>query len=140
LAKRDIKERVNVSPQELQQIVRGEIRQEIYSGPLPRPEDLGRYNEICPGAADRIITVFEKQSEHRRGLEEKVVTSNIRNERLGQKLAFTLALVVICSGVYLLATGKNVIGLTTTLTPLAVLTGVFFGAKGRNRKELTSKK
>jgi uncharacterized membrane protein len=95
LAKRDIKERVNVSPQELQQIVRGEIRQEIYSGPLPRPEDLGRYNEICPGAADRIITVFEKQSEHRRGLEEKVVTSNIRNERLGQKLAFTLALVVI---------------------------------------------
>ena len=140
MAKREVKERVNVSPQELQQIIKREIRQEIYSGPLPHPEHLGKYDEICPGAADRIITVFEKQSEHRRGLEEKVVTSNIRNERLGQKLAFTLALLVIGSGVYLLATGKNALGLTATLSPLAVLTGVFFGAKGRNRKELASKK
>lgn len=36
------------------------IRGEMYSGPIPPPEALARYEEIQPGAADRIIKMAEK--------------------------------------------------------------------------------
>jgi uncharacterized membrane protein len=32
-----------------------------FSGPLPPPEALAKYNDILPGAADRIITMAEHQ-------------------------------------------------------------------------------
>lgn len=33
-------------------------------GPIPTPDFLRQYNEICPGAADRIITMAEKEQQH----------------------------------------------------------------------------
>lgn len=62
-------------PPELDQIVRGiaqirvteEIsRVEAFSGPLPPPEVLRGYNDVLPGAAERIFTMAEAQAEHRR--------------------------------------------------------------------------
>lgn len=38
---------------------KAEVRQEIYQGPLPKAEELEKYNLVCPGAADRIITMAE---------------------------------------------------------------------------------
>ena len=32
-----------------------------FSGPLPRPEDLAKYDQIVPGAAARIIQMAEKK-------------------------------------------------------------------------------
>ena len=37
------------------------MRSEMYSGPIPPPEALARYEEIQPGAADRILKMAEKQ-------------------------------------------------------------------------------
>ena len=34
----------------------------IYSGPLPPPQMLKEYEGICPGAADRIISLAEKRT------------------------------------------------------------------------------
>lgn len=52
----------------------------IWSGPLPPPESFGRYEEILPGAADRILTMAEDQSRHRRQME----TASLRGkQRLG---------------------------------------------------------
>lgn len=33
----------------------------FHQGPLPSPESLFRYEQICPGAADRIIEMAEKE-------------------------------------------------------------------------------
>ena len=35
-----------------------QIRQESYRGPLPKPEHLKAYDEICPGAAKDILNEF----------------------------------------------------------------------------------
>jgi uncharacterized membrane protein len=40
-----------------------------YSGPLPPPEELKGYEEVLPGAAERIVAAFEKESNHRREIE-----------------------------------------------------------------------
>ena len=36
-----------------------------FSGPLPSPEDLKKYNEVLPGAADRIVALAEKEQQIR---------------------------------------------------------------------------
>ena len=41
-----------------------------FSGPLPPPNVLSAYEDLLPGAADRIITMAEKQLEHRMYLEK----------------------------------------------------------------------
>lgn len=41
------------------------MEQKMYSGPLPPAEEIEAYERVCPGAADRIITMTEKSLEHR---------------------------------------------------------------------------
>lgn len=36
-----------------------------FSGPLPPPQILGQYDEVLPGAAERILRMAEKQQDHR---------------------------------------------------------------------------
>lgn len=48
-----------------------------YSGPLPKPEDLAKYEQVLSGSADRIIRMAERQAEHRQKLEKVVVESNV---------------------------------------------------------------
>lgn len=54
-----------------------------FAGPLPPPEALERYNQILPGAAERIIVMAESQHAHRLELEKHVITSNVGAQKLG---------------------------------------------------------
>ena len=47
------------------------IAQQHYSGPIPPPEYLAKYNEIHPGLAERIIIMAESESVHRRKIENR---------------------------------------------------------------------
>jgi len=74
----------------------------VYSGPLPTPQDFGKYDEILPGAAERILTMAENQSKHRQKIEVKIVKSNITNEKIGLIFGLIVALsmfsaVVLCA-------------------------------------------
>ena len=62
--------------------------------------------EAVPDAAERILVMAEKQAEHRRALESKVVRSNIFNQTLGQIFAFILGLIAIGGAIYLIGTAK----------------------------------
>lgn len=73
-----------------------------YSGPLPPPELLARYDDVCSGGAERIFRQFEKQSEHRQAMERQVLNAEQDRQRadaatvrLGQVFAF---LIVIAFG------------------------------------------
>ena len=65
---------------------------EITAGPIPSPQVLQQYNQVMPDAAERIVRMAEKQSDHRIDLERKVVDSNIIKSYLGMILAATIAL------------------------------------------------
>ena len=65
---------------------------EISSGPIPPPQVLQQYNNVVSDAAERIIRMAEKQSEHRIDLERKVVDSNINKSYIGMVLATAIAL------------------------------------------------
>lgn len=107
-----------------------------FSGPIPPPEMLRKYEEICPGSADRIIAMAENQSRHRQDLESKVVTSNCSNERLGMIFGFIVCVLAISVGAYLILHGKNTSGLVAIITAIAGPAGVFIWGKSRQKREL----
>ncbi len=80
---------------------------EQYQGPIPPPKFLSAYEEICPGLADRIIIMAEKEQTHRQDMEDKDLNASVemaRKEyseaRLGQVFALIIGLAVVGAGTY----------------------------------------
>ena len=110
-----------------------------FSGPLPLPSLLAKYNEVIPNGAERIMVMAEKQSEHREQLERRVVDGNVANQTRGSWFAFIIVLVALVEGFYLILQGKNSSGLATIIGSLVALVSVFFYAKYDQRKERAEK-
>src|ERR1700685_4362438 len=104
-------------------------RQYSFSGPLPPPETLEKYNQVLPGAAERILAMAEQQSRHRQSIETTVVNSNAFVQKLGPLLGFVLGMTAVVGGIILILKGKDGYGLASILTPLAGLAGVFIYGK-----------
>lgn len=64
----------------------------FHHGPIPPASELADLDRVVPGAAERIIASFERQTEHRQGLENRKVDSDIRSERRGSWQGFVIAL------------------------------------------------
>ncbi|MFH1117198.1 MAG: DUF2335 domain-containing protein [Pseudomonadota bacterium] len=116
-------------------LFRSEIS-ERFSGPIPPPETLAKYNEIVPDAADRILSMAETQATHRQRLELTVVKSDKWHSLLGLILAFVLAAGFSVEGTYLIINGHSADGLVAMIVPLATLVGCFVYAVRRRKKEL----
>lgn len=72
---------------------------EVFQGPVPHPDILRGYEDIVPGAADRILTMAEKEADVRHELQQKALDSDIRDSRLGIIFGFVLVLVCIVAAV-----------------------------------------
>lgn len=75
---------------------RKELRQvsSQFSGPIPPPELLEGYENIVPGAADRIIRMTERQIDHRTNIESLIVKGD--NRRADRGLTFAFMLGILC--------------------------------------------
>lgn len=114
------------------------IRSMHFVGPLPPPEQLGEYEKVLPGAADRIIKMAEDQATHRQKIESLVVKSNSRDSLLGIICAFILGLTVIGGGIYLALQGHSY-GSWLSIGGFVGLAGVFVYGTNSNRKERIEK-
>jgi uncharacterized membrane protein len=88
-----------------------------FSTPFPPPEFLRRYKEILPEAPERILSMIEAESKHRRSLESKHLQAQIdyqiaqRSERrLGQWLGFFIGTIAILAGAITSIFGNPVAG------------------------------
>lgn len=112
---------------------------ETFSGPLPPPETFARYNDAFPGAAERIMVAAERQAQHRQILEVQVYARKQANERLGQWMAFVIALVGIGGAIWLMDRGKATWGFSVFLTTVGSLVGGFIYGRVRQRRDLEEK-
>ena len=124
----------NQSSSKENKVILTEISQS-FSGQLPPPDILRQFDEVVPGAAERIIKMAEDQSTHRRELEKKVIDSDITRSKWGQILGFIIAIsglvVSAIVAVYGSALAGGIIGVGT----LASLVGVFmYGSRTRSRE------
>lgn len=101
------------------------IRMGQWSGPLPPPAALEQFERSSPGAADRILSMAEREEKHRHEQERKMLSSDTSARSRGQFMAFLIAVVIILGGMWLIHDGKSIEGLIAVLTPLAVLVGLF---------------
>ena len=108
---------------------------ERYSGPLPAPEVLERYDKIAPGAAERIIKMAEAQSLHRQDIESRVVRSDIRNSILGVLFGFIIALTALALSAFSIYLGHAVEGTIIGTGGLSGLASVFvYGTRSRKKE------
>jgi uncharacterized membrane protein len=92
---------------------------------LPPPSILEHYERILPGATERIMAKFERQTEHRIEMEKSVIrTSNIK-EIVGLIFGFIIAMTTVIGGIYTALVGHPLLGGTLSFTGLAVLVGAF---------------
>ncbi len=101
------------------------VKEEHFSGPLPHPEILQRYETIVPGAAERILKKFEAQTEHRQRLERKVVWTDSFKSITGLFCAFIIAMTTIIGGIYTALHGASFLGGSLSFTGLALVIGAF---------------
>lgn len=81
--------------------------QEIHSGPLPHPSYLGAYEHILPGSAHRILTMAEKQADHRMAVESQWFQSEGQIKKQGSIFGLVVALVGMGGAIYLGAIGNT---------------------------------
>jgi uncharacterized membrane protein len=76
------------------------VTEERFSGPIAHPRHLREYEEICPGAADRIIRMAENNLIHAQTVQIRAVEGDIADVRAGRRYGFLalLALIVAASG------------------------------------------
>jgi uncharacterized membrane protein len=110
-----------------------------FSGPIPPPGLLEKYNEVVPNGAERILAMAEKQSAHREYLETRVIDGNVANQTRGSYFAFIISLVAIVGGFVLIEQGKSGAGLAAIITSLSGLVAVFFYSKHSQKQERIEK-
>ena len=106
-----------------------------FSGPLPPPEVLKKFDEVVPGSAERIIKLAEGQFAHRTELERKVIASDISSSKLGQILGFVIAIVGLVCSVIISIYGNQIAGTILGVGTLASLVSVFmYGSRTRSQE------
>lgn len=115
-------------------LTREELSASAYCGPLPPATEFERYENVCPGAADRIIKMAERQAAHRQEIEKAVVLASNRNSYTGIFCGLFLATLVLIAGVICILNGHDVAGTSIIGIDLIGLCATFvYGTKIHNQ-------
>lgn len=68
------------------------VRSETHRGPLPPASLLKQYEEVLPGAADRVFCMAEEQQRHVQSMDNKAISLTAAERERGQWLGFGAAL------------------------------------------------
>lgn len=105
-----------------------------FAGPIPPPNVLEQYNSIDPSinAANRIISMAEKEQAHRHEMQTKLVDAQIadfkqsrKERRLGQTYGFSIGVISIVAGSLTVILGSPLAGTFIGSAGVAGLVSVF---------------
>lgn len=99
--------------------------EEHFSGPLPHPVILQKYEEILPGSAERIFEKFESQTEHRHKMERWLVATESVKSILGVFFGFIIGMTAVAGGIYSALQSHPFLGGSLSFAGLALLVGAF---------------
>ena len=106
---------------------------EEFSGPIPPPSILEGYNQIIPGAAERIIAMAEQETSHRQDMEQTIVINEYREARRGQIFAVVIGSLAIISGAIISVQGAQWAGIAIGGGGVIGLVSVFIlGRQGKS--------
>jgi len=100
-----------------------------YEGPLPPASEFEHYERVCPGAADRILAMAEKEESHRHETEDRIVNSVIKQTKVGQVFAFSIAFGSLGTVIASLIMDRPFGAIAPAILALTSLAAVFIGNK-----------
>ncbi|GAB6010842.1 DUF2335 domain-containing protein [Viscerimonas tarda] len=80
---------------EKKQSVNVAVQHQAYSGPIPDPESLAKYETIQSGFAERIMRMAEDEAAHRRKNEIMLTKNIVRMATLGVNICFSFCNIVL---------------------------------------------
>jgi uncharacterized membrane protein len=96
--------------QEVTRVVH-EVVEASFHGPLPPPSILRGYDEIVPGAAERIITMAEKEQAHRHFWEQRALSGERWYSLVGMLAGWTVAIALAVGAVVAAAYDQPAVGI-----------------------------
>ena len=106
-----------------------------YSGPLPDPETLGKYDLVVPGSAERIIRMAEEEAKARRDNERKSIVHSITLTYLGIIFAFFSVIIISWLVWYAIAHEFGTVGASIAVGCIAAVAGVFIFFRRSKKRE-----
>jgi uncharacterized membrane protein len=110
-----------------------------HQGPLPHPAILSGYNSVIKNGAERLFSLFERQSTHRMEYENFIARHDIIQSYIGMFFAFIITLTVVIIGGILIYNDKQLAGYGTLLTGIAGIITSFIGGRYLINKAVISK-
>ncbi len=106
---------------------KGQITQvtQQFSGPLPHPDVLNRYDQIVPGAAERILIMAEEDAKHQRGIEKAALQSASSEARRGQIFGLIIGVFAFSTCIVALSLGSKKTAIAIGSTTVVGLVTVF---------------
>lgn len=120
-------------------VVHQQVVETTYQGPIPPPDQLREYDNLVPGAAKRIMDLFESQSRHRMDLESRVVKADVWRSWTGLLLGFIIAVSIVACGTWLIVKNHDFAGGSMITTGIASIVGSFIYGTRSQRQERTAK-
>jgi len=102
--------------------------------PYPTPQDLREYEDIYPGFTDRILTLTERETEHRIRQERFEDSATFDLARRGQTCAFIVVMALVLGGIAAILTGHSIVGFAGLILAAATLAGSFVAPAIRSRR------
>lgn len=125
---------------EVTRAIRVEIRRAIvsesYSGPMPKPDHMEKYDRIVPGAAKDILEEFKANGLHARKTETMAIQGAINNDKRGQWMAFGLLILGFVLIAYLANIGQSVVAGVVAGTLLVAVIAGFLTKKPFSKENL----
>ncbi len=103
-----------------------------YMGPIPTADEFLRYKEVREDMPDRILTVFEKDSENVRQARLKAIDAAVSFDKRGQWMGFAIIVFGFASTTLLAYLDKDAAAMVAALSTLAF---VFKGIFTKEKKE-----
>lgn len=100
-----------------------------FSGPIPHPDTLKKYNDIVPGLADRIVSMAELDQKHIHEMERKALDQPHQYAIIGIFLGALVALAGIGASVCVTVKGYPWVGTGLFGTTLAVIVIAFIKSR-----------
>jgi len=105
-----------------------------FSGPLPPPDALAHYNNIIPGAAERILRMAESEAENRHRNERKVVDNVVRSSFLGIFFAFASVVLMVVLAYFALIYEYPTVATSIVVINIASVAGIFIFFRNKSVK------
>lgn len=99
------------------------------------PEDLAKYDQVVPGAAERIIRMAEEEMKHRHENDNRMARSIIRTTVISIVFAFLSVIILSLIVFFALYSGYDKVAGVIAVGSIAAVAGVFIFFKKSKDKE-----